>query len=237
MNSILDYNGEKFEKLIAWARYLHWADVHRHHFDVWMEKEHDVNNDREGWEFIALMSTWYASLWVVVEGWKSIPLVDLSVDELLQVAPRYEALLKRYRNGVFHYQPRLIEKRLIDFLAEEDGSVYWIHLLHSEFCRFYWELMFRSPVPEPLLSEVRKSVYGIVGWVPDDIPAAKIDDLRKEVTTAIFEIQDAADFSSPAAQNVLVAARQCNDIASGTEERFRAWKQVMLEQIKRRKCR
>jgi len=236
MNSILDYKGDKFEKLMAWARYLHWADVHRRHFEVWMEQGHDVANDREGWEFIALLSAWYASLWVVVEGWKSIPLADSSVDELLQIAPRYEALLKRYRNGVFHYQPRLIERRLLDFLAEEGGSASWIHLLHSEFCRFYWELMVNSPVREPLLSEIRNSVYGIVGWIPDDIPLAQISALRKEVATSISMLQDADDFTSPSARNVLDAAAQGDAIASETEEKFRVRKQEMLKHIKSRRC-
>jgi hypothetical protein len=215
MNSILDYKGDKFEKLMAWARYLHWADVHRRHFEVWMEQDHDVANDREGWEFIALLSAWYASLWVVVEGWKSIPLADSSVDELLQIAPRYEALLKRYRNGVFHYQPRLIEKRLLDFLAEEGGSASWIDLL---------------------LSEIRNSVYGIVGWIPADIPLAQISDLRKEVATSISMLQNADDFTSPSARNILDAAAQCDAIASETEEKFRVRKQEMLKHIKSRRC-
>lgn len=236
MNSILDYKGEKFIKLLAWARYLHWADVHRRHFEGWMEQEHDVSNNREGWEFIALLSAWYASLWVVVEGWKSIPLTNPSVDELLQIAPRYEALLKRYRNGVFHYQPRLIERRLLDFLAEEAGSVSWIHLLHSEFCRFYWELMVNSPVHEPLLSKIRNSVYGIVGWIPDDIPSAQVNDLRNEVAGWVSKLRDAADFSSPAARDVLDAAAQCAAVASEMEESFRIMKQEMLKHIKNRGC-
>lgn len=236
MNSILDYKGERLEKLLAWARYLHWADIHRRHFEAWMEQEHDVQNNREGWEFIALLSAWYASLWVVVEGWKSIPLVDSSVDELLQIAPRYEALLKRYRNGVFHYQPRLVEWRLLDFLSEEEGSTSWIHLLHSEFCRFYWELMVNSPVCEPQLSEIRSSAYSIVGWIPDDIPSAQINNLRTEVAASVSMLQVAADFNSPAARGVLDAAAQGVAIASETEKKFRVMKQEMLEQIKRRKC-
>src|SRR6266403_4018917 len=91
MASILDFKGEKFERLAAWARYLYWADNNRRRFDAWV-KESNVDN-RPDSEFLGLISAWYASLWVVIEGWRKIPLSDQSVDELLAAAPKYQELL------------------------------------------------------------------------------------------------------------------------------------------------
>jgi len=107
MPSIAGFTAERIERVLAWARYLHWADLHRRHFYTWMESPHDVANDEDGWNFVASVSAWYASLWVVVEGWKELELDDSSIDKLLNAAPEYVDLLRRYRNGVFHYQSKL----------------------------------------------------------------------------------------------------------------------------------
>jgi hypothetical protein len=48
------------------------------------------------------MSYWYAALYVVIEGWRDLGLADATIDALLQ-SPNVD-LLKRYRNGVFHFQ-------------------------------------------------------------------------------------------------------------------------------------
>ena len=122
MASILDFYPDRFERLMTWARYLYWSDIHFRHFNAFMNTDHDVKDDRQGWEFVALMSAWYASLWVVVEGWTEVPLSDPFVDQLLDASPRYKDLLRRYRNGVYHYQPTFNERRLLDFLHEGEGT-------------------------------------------------------------------------------------------------------------------
>lgn len=233
MPSIIDFTGERFERLMSWARYLHWADLHRSNFDAWIKADHDIADDCQGWEFIALMSAWYASLWVVLEGWNEVPLSDPSVDELLSVAPRYKELLRRYRNGVFHYQPRLAARRLFDFLDEGEETVYWTHLLHEEFCRFYWELVERSPIHEKLRSDLRQSVIKMVGWIPNDIPEAHVESVREQARRAVSILREAGDFSSPAARDVLEAARHGANVAIETEQRVREWKAEMLTRIRR----
>jgi hypothetical protein len=229
--SFFEFGSERFERLIAWARYLHWADVHRRHFEAWLEAGHDIRDHRHGWEFIALLSAWYASLWVVVEGWREVQLRDLGVDELLDLAPRYQELLRRYRNGVFHYQPSLIDRRLTDFLSEGEGAVYWVQLLHEEFCRFYWELIARAPIPPALAAELRDAMVGIVGWIPDDISHARIESLRERARSAVKALEETGDFSSPAARDLLGAAQQGTEVAVQTEQRLQALKASLLGRI------
>lgn len=233
MLSILNFSPEQFEKFMAWARYLYWADVHRSRFVAWIEGAHDVADDRKRWELIATVSAWYATLWVVVEGWIDIPLSDPSVDKLLSIAPRYKELLRRYRNGVFHYQPRIIESRLVDFLKESDAAVEWIHLLHDEFARFYWEMIVRAPIPENLRTELRKSVIALVGWIPNEIPEARAESLREKTQQAISILQRAGDYSSPAGRDLIKATLWATDILEQSERAFQEWKAQMIDRIKR----
>ena len=55
------------------------------------------------------MSYWYGGLYAVIEGWQELGLTDPTIDRLLE-SPNVE-LLRRYRNGVFHYQMTYFDDR------------------------------------------------------------------------------------------------------------------------------
>lgn len=77
---------------------------------------------------------WYGSLYVVVEGWRTLKLKDPVVDELL--ASNYVLLLRRYRNGVFHFQKNYYDDRFLDFMRPPDTPE-WVHDVHSAFGRYF----------------------------------------------------------------------------------------------------
>jgi len=156
---------------MAWARYLFWCDLHRRRFETWLEKPHDVSTSIDGWHFIALVSQWYASLWVVIEGWRKAGFDDATIDSLLTESGECCARLRRYRNGVYHYQPRLIEPRFLDFLAEADQTVPWVATLHHEFLRFFDETLSTIPGKENQKG-LRDSVLALIGWLPTNAPAS-----------------------------------------------------------------
>ena len=226
----LGFTPERLERFFAWAQYLHWADLHRRRFLAW-EKADDMEAN---WQLFALMSAWYASLWVVVEGWREIPLSDPSVDELLASNPRYLDLLKRYRNGVFHYQPRIGDRRVKDLLVEGETSAHWIVLFHQEFCRFYWELVNRPPLPLELASEIRDCVLDIVGWIPSDIVLARAEALREKADQAVSLLRENGDFESDGALKLLDAARGAADGAAEAEHDYQRLKSEAIRRIKRR---
>jgi hypothetical protein len=74
------------------------------------------------------MSYWYGGLYVVCEGWQELRLTDPKVDQLLQ-HPNL-VLLKRYRNGAFHFQKDYFDARFGDFEAEQT-TVEWVRNLSS----------------------------------------------------------------------------------------------------------
>ena len=71
------------------------------------------------------------------------------MDELL-TDPAFERnvhLLRRFRNGVYHYQRDLLNERLLAFLREGEHTVPWAFLLHSEFKRVLWRLAHPPGIP------------------------------------------------------------------------------------------
>ena len=80
------------------------------------------------------MSYWYGGLYVVVEGWQELGLNDATINPLL--ASPNVALLKRYRNGIFHFQKDYIDERFHNFMAPTD-SVAWVRQLSKAFGDYF----------------------------------------------------------------------------------------------------
>lgn len=84
------------------------------------------------------MSHWYASLYVVVEGYQELNLHDAKIDALL-TSPHVH-LLRRYRNGVDHFQKTYFDARFVDFMGPPD-TPQWARNLNREFGRFFLEIL------------------------------------------------------------------------------------------------
>lgn len=83
------------------------------------------------------MSYWYGGLYVVIEGWRELELRDPQIDALL-ASPNVD-LLKRYRNGIFHYQRRYFDERFVELIRDGEDVVNWVRELNSQFGRFFLE--------------------------------------------------------------------------------------------------
>ena len=88
------------------------------------------------------MSYWYGGLYVVIEGWRKLRLVDSVIDELL--GSKNVKLLKRYRNGVFHFQSKYSDSRFTDFMTVGENAVEWVRLLNKEFGRYFLNRILRQ---------------------------------------------------------------------------------------------
>jgi len=76
------------------------------------------------------MSYWYGGLYVVIEGWQSLDLHHPKIDELLKSLN--VDLLRRYRNGSFHFQKQWFDPKLTDFCGSKD-AVPWVEALTDAF--------------------------------------------------------------------------------------------------------
>lgn len=206
---------DALERILAWARYLFWADGSRRRFVDLLESSANVDEAADRWHFFGLMSGWYAAEYVVVEGWKEARLQEDTIDELLGRCADLVDLLRRYRNGVFHYQPRLIEQRFLDLLNHGEEAVQFVHYLHNEFLRYYYSFVKQFPGTVRQKTEFEESVLDIVGWVPDDIAEARADVLAQEVEAAT-----AGDVSA-GAQELRELGASLREVATETVTRSR----------------
>ena len=128
--------------MLALHRYFIWADRMRVHFNGVL-KSHFLGAIKPEFgsaEYInatLYMSYWYAGMYVVIEGWKELGLSDSKIDKLLNSTN--VDLLKRYRNGVFHFQKKYWDERFIEFIRDGENAIEWIRQLREEFSRFFLE--------------------------------------------------------------------------------------------------
>ena len=120
----------------ALHRYYIWANRMRVHFDRVLKQKAaaKIDNGRFEVESSAYMSYWYAALYVVLEGWKALKLSDKSIDKLLRSGN--VELLRRYRNGTFHFQTTYYDARFMDLIDKGKNVAVWVRSLNSEFGRW-----------------------------------------------------------------------------------------------------
>lgn len=128
-------DGEQILELLALHKYFLNADFLR---DVFMRR---IKRDQSpaatdpvtSTDDEIAMSLWYATLYVVIEGWRESKLADPELDTLL--ADSHADRLRRFRNQVFHYQREYDNPRLIEFMGEDDADAHaatdWIRRTHT----------------------------------------------------------------------------------------------------------
>lgn len=130
--------------ILALHRYWIYANRMRDCFDKallnpdWVRLAKETKIDIEMMFWIhdpgIFMSYWYGGLYVVIEGWFELGLNDPVIDSLLK-SPNV-ALLKRYRNGIFHFQKDYMDERFHEFMASKD-CVPWVRDLNKAFGDYF----------------------------------------------------------------------------------------------------
>lgn len=121
-------------------RYI-WANKMRTDFDnLLANKPTNDEGELKKWEIRLdmYMSLWYGLLYVIIEGWQELKLSDGVIDQLLK--NKNSELLKRYRNGVFHFQKDYNDSRFENFYLEET-TVKWIRNLNREFGKWFLNIL------------------------------------------------------------------------------------------------
>jgi hypothetical protein len=127
------------EAIQSLHRYFIWANQMRVHFyDLVPKIANNPQPDRFSAEVIEAdlyMSFWYGELYVVVEGWKELGLSDPAVDALL-ASPNVN-LLRRYRNGAFHFQKNYFDERFLEFIRDGKDAAAWVGDLNRAFGDYF----------------------------------------------------------------------------------------------------
>ncbi|KKR56134.1 MAG: hypothetical protein UT93_C0004G0012 [Candidatus Woesebacteria bacterium GW2011_GWF1_40_24] len=135
-------------EIITLHRYFIWADRMRVHFDYILRNSKPASSKllqkKEGIDTFLYMSLWYGMFYVLIEGWLQLGFEDEKIDELLK--SNNVKLLKRYRNGVFHFQKEYYDKRLTKLMTEGENIAVWIRDLREEFSR--WFLVIHGKMPK-----------------------------------------------------------------------------------------
>lgn len=158
------------EKIASLHRYWLQADVLKRTFEQAgasdFERLQSMREDTFG-EILfylspvsVLMSFWYASLYVVVEGYREVCSPDDEIDALL--TSHHLDRLRRFRNGVCHYQPEWFPSKIAEIQAEED-HVDWVRLLHRRLGSIILEKM-KSSFPVDTRAQIE-------GWIADALRA------------------------------------------------------------------
>lgn len=112
--------------LFTLHRYFIWSNRMRQHFEATLRSKKTHGLEIESFLY---MSYWYASLYVVVEGWQELGLSEPAVNELLSSSN--VEFLKKYRHGVFHFRRKYFDEARFGPIIETEGTVNWIRTLHS----------------------------------------------------------------------------------------------------------
>jgi len=121
-------------------RYYCWTTLLKRDFEIALEKVGQQPNSPAHRGLILhkdlgmYMSYWYGALYVVCEGWQKLGLSDRLIDQLLE-SPNLK-LLRRYRNGAFHFQKKYFDARFHKFMQEK-SSVEWVRQISAAFGRWF----------------------------------------------------------------------------------------------------
>lgn len=115
---------------VALHRYFLWANRLRSHAQACGEAPTD-GIARRLWfnQAFAYVGLWLGLLFVVLEGWRELGHQDAAVAELLE--PDRVELLRRFRNGAFHFQKEYFDDRFSDVFSRGTDALLWAGKLHD----------------------------------------------------------------------------------------------------------
>jgi hypothetical protein len=205
MQMMTTAGGINVNDIFSFARYLSWADLQNRLFEEELAREPEQSDqaavhDHE-WRWFGLMCYWYASLYVVIEAWDALGFTDPTVDRVLGHSNNYRDLLRRFRNGVFHFQSDMLDERFLALLREGAPHAIWIRVLHDEVIRAFREIIDRLMVTSEYQSEMRSSIQTVINWVPyADAPT--FESIVQTLTRGKQLLAENADDHSELRQNV-----------------------------------
>jgi hypothetical protein len=200
--------------ILAFARYLSWADLLARLYEDELTGETDTEDAadirQQEWRRFGLVCYWYGSLHVVVEAWDQLGFSDPVIDKLLAHPKDFRALLRRYRNGVFHFQRSLLDRKVLDLLEQGAPHVWWVRALHAELVRFLADHLDRLAETDGQRAELREMIEGMLHWYPYR-EAPEMDSLERFLARARDTIARHPDDRSAERDELLRGVELCEE--------------------------
>jgi hypothetical protein len=218
---------EPFSREIAWFRYLYCSQVLKLRFEASLKlptEEFVYWDNPTGFVY---MMYFYGSLYAVIEGWKELQLESPIINSILERQGPVVELLRRCRNAAFHYQSDLMIPKLAQLLKAGDKHVIFVHQIHDEFVRYYWNRVEGLCGTEQEKTELKSSLRHLAGWFPRTL---KDDEraIRADLEDMVSELQR-EDLSGRGREIATEAKSACE---AALEENRRACEE--LEKIRNR---
>lgn len=188
-----DITAYKATDILSWGRYLCWLEEIKDKYDELLEQK-----EPKGIGSIGLMAHYYGALYVLIEGWETIAFRDPIIEQLLSHQSGFKELLRRFRNATFHYQPELLDDRLLGLLKRKEEHVEWVVALHDEFLRFFRELIESFKGSNDQKEEFQKAIKSILGYIPlkaIDKHILEVQQLNEETAQALRDNPPTVDTS------------------------------------------
>ncbi len=139
-----------FGRLHALHRYWLWATRLRGFSQNYLDEaaakakgQITATNFLSGHCFMFL-AFWFGTLFVVIEGYWEIGVTDDRIEALLDNSNGPD-LIRRFRNGIFHFQGNYFDKRVTELLDESERMLPWIESVHSAFSDFFLDIFSEIP--------------------------------------------------------------------------------------------
>lgn len=144
----------------ALHRYFIWANRMKKHYSDTIREQGEPPAD--GMELRLWLSApfayacyWFATLYVVVEGMQQLDLTDPTLTTLLNDGDKLQKL-RRFRNGVYHYQTDYFDNRINDFLAKSYTD--WATDLHAGLSQYFLDWFKSNGVVAEVLENTNERI-------------------------------------------------------------------------------
>jgi hypothetical protein len=219
------------ELLFSWGRYVYWADLMFRDWDKFMT-EKGAHAKKAKMEWLGVSSYWAASLYVVIEGWEAAKFTDPIVDALLGVS-NYKEVLRRLRNGTFHYQSAILSQKVTEFFQTPDVTL-WLYFLHEEFCRWLRDCVeaveHGARLSPEQSQEWRDECVELFGWLPLRPAEQELESLRKLMAETRKEL-DASGSDSEATKELRASLGGYDTAVKETAALVRQYRRDLLAQL------
>ena len=147
--------------MIAWGQYIHWANIQ------YEQNSRIAEEDCHYSRLIGVGSHWLAAQYVVIEGWEQLKENDDDINQLLTEYQDFVSILRKCRNAVYHYQNKILDKRIQDALKEPE-LFYWAAALQDNFERFLYLYPFKTFGLCIESVDLHNDYFECIGWKPTD---------------------------------------------------------------------